>query len=130
VPVDISVELVTEHNFPAETVRQRAAAAVADLLAFANVDFAQPLYLSKVYEAVEAIDGVAAATVTRFRRQDQAPPQTLRRKVLLDAGLGDLSSFIDRVYGGEIAVEGRIDIGEIELPVPGTISVTVSYEAT
>jgi hypothetical protein len=124
------VEVVTEHNFPPETVRQRAAGAVADLLAFANVDFARPVYLSKVYEAVEAIDGVLAATVTRFRRQDQAPPRTLRRKVLLDAGLGEVSSLIDRAYSGEIAVEGRIDIGEIELPVPGAISVTVSYEAT
>jgi uncharacterized phage protein gp47/JayE len=129
VPVDISVELVTEHNFPPETVRQRAADAVAALLAFANVGFAQPLYLSKVYEAVEAIDGVFAATVTRFRRQDQAPPRTLRRQVLLDAGLGDVSSLIDRAYSGEIALEGRIDIGEVELPVPGTIAVTVSYEA-
>jgi hypothetical protein len=129
VAVDISVELVTEHNFQPETVRQRAAAAVAELLAFRNVDFARPLYLSKVYEAVEALDGVAAATVTRFRRQDQAPPRTLRRKVLLDAGLGDVSRLIDRAYSGEIAVEGRIDIGEVELPVPGEITVTLSYEA-
>ena len=40
-----------------------------------------------------------------------------------------MSSLIDRAYSGEIAVEGRIDIGEIEIPVPGAISVTVSYEA-
>jgi len=129
IPVDISVELVTEHNRVPETVRSKAQSAVADLLAFKNVDFGQPLYLSKVYEAVEAIDGVHAATVTRFRRQDQGPPKTLRRKVLLDAGLGDVSALIERAYAGEIAVEGRIDIGEVELPVPGTVSVTVSYEA-
>jgi uncharacterized phage protein gp47/JayE len=130
VAVDISVEIITEHNHVPETVRQRAEEAVADLLTFRNVDFARPLYLSKVYEAVEAIDGVLAATVTRFRRQDQAPPRTLRRKVLIDAGLGDVSSLIDRAYSGEIAVEGRIDIGEIEIPVPGTITVTISHEAT
>jgi len=129
VAVDLSVEIITEHNHVPETVRQRAEAAVSDLLAFRNVDFAKPLYLSKVYEAVEAIDGVLAATVTRFRRQDQAPPRTLRRKVLIDAGLGDVSSLIDRAYSGEIAVEGRIDIGEIEIPVPGTIAVTISHEA-
>ena len=130
VAVDISVEIITEHNHVPETVRQRAEEAVADLLTFRNVDFARPLYLSKVYEAVEAIDGVLAATVTRFRRQDQAPPRTLRRKVLIDAGLGDVSSLIDRAYSGEIAVEGRIDIGEIEIPIPGTITVTISHEAT
>ena len=129
VPVDVSVDLITEHNYPPDTVRQQAERAVGDLLAFRNVDFGRPLYLSKVYEAVEAIDGVYAATVTRFRRQDQAPPKTLRRKVLLDAGLGDVSALVERAFGGEIAVEGRIDIGEVEIPVPGVVSVTVSHEA-
>jgi uncharacterized phage protein gp47/JayE len=129
VPVDVTVELVTVHNFPPETVRQKAERAVADLLAFRNVDFGRPLYLSKIYEAVEAIDGVFAATVTRFRRRDQAPPRTLRRKVLLEAGLGDVSELVDRAFSGAIPVEGRIDIGEIEIPVPGSLSVTVTYEA-
>ena len=129
VPVEIAVELVTEHNFQPETVRQRAERAVAELLAFRNVDFGRPLYLSKVYEAVEAIEGVAAATVTRFRRRDQAPPPALKRKVLLEAGLGDVSELVDRAFRGEIAVEGRIDIGEFELPVTGSLSVTVSREA-
>jgi uncharacterized phage protein gp47/JayE len=129
IAVDVSVELVTEHNFQPETIRQRAERAVAELLAFRSVDFGRPLYLSKVYEAVEAIEGVHAATVTRFRRQDSAPPRTLRRKVLLEAGLGDVSELVERAYGGEIAVEGRIDIGEFEIPVPGVLSVTVSHEA-
>jgi Baseplate J-like protein len=129
VPVDVSVELVTEHNYPPETTRQRAEQAVADLLAFRNVDFGRALYVSKIYEAVEAIDGVYAATVTRFRRRDQAPPRTLRRKVLVDAGLAEVSALVERAYAGDIAVEGRIDVGEVEIPVPGTISVTVSYEA-
>jgi Baseplate J-like protein len=130
IPIDIAVELVTEHHHPPETVRQRSEAAVRELLAFENVDFGRPLYLSKVYEAVEAIDGVFAATVTRFRRRDQAPPRTLRRKVLLDAGLGEVSALVERAYTGEIPVEGRIDIGETELATPGTITVTVSYEAS
>jgi hypothetical protein len=129
VPVDVSVELITEHNHSPETVRLRAEAAAAELLAFRNVDFGRPLYLSKVYEAVEAIEGVHAATVTRFRRRDQAPPPTLRRKVLFEAGLGDVSALVERAFGGEIAVEGRIDIGEVEIPVPGVLSVTVSHEA-
>lgn len=129
VPVDIAVALVTEHNFQPETIRLRAERAVAELLAFRNVDFGRPLYLSKVYEAVEAIEGVAAATVTRFRRRDQALPPALKRKVLLEAGLGDVSALVDRAFRGEIAVEGRIDIGEFEIPIPGSLAVTVSYEA-
>ena len=72
---------------------------------------------------------MAAATVTRFRRRDQAPPRGVSRKVLLEAGLATSASSSTARYRGEIAVEGRIDIGEFEIPVPGTLAVTVSYEA-
>ena len=87
VAVDISVELVTEHNHVPETVRQRAADAVAYLLAFRNVDFARPCL------PVEGLRGSQPSTASTPRpdpvpRQDQAPPRTLRRKVLLEAGLG------------------------------------------
>jgi uncharacterized phage protein gp47/JayE len=129
VPVDVSVEIVTAHNYPPEAVRQQAEQAVASLLAFRNVEFGMQLYLSKVYEAVEAIDGVHAATVTRFRRQDQSLPRTLRRNVLLDAGLGDVSALVERAFQGEIPVEGRIEIGEVEIPKPGTIAVALRHEA-
>ena len=48
---------------------------------------------------------------------------------VLAAGLGDVRAPVDRAFRGEIAVEGRIDIGEFEIPVPGSLAVTVSYEA-
>jgi hypothetical protein len=56
-------------------------------------------------------------------------PRTLRRKVLLEAGLGDVSDLIQRAYQGDIAVEGRIDIGEFELPTSGSVIVDLRYEA-
>jgi hypothetical protein len=128
VPIDIAVEVVPEHHYDPESVRQRAERAVAGLVAFRNVDFGRPMYLSKVYEAVEAIDGVLAATVVRFRRQDQVVPRTLRKKVLIDAGLADVSDFVERAFHGEIPIAGRIDIGEFELPTPGAVTVTLRYD--
>lgn len=53
-----------------EQVQQRVSNAVADLLAFENVNFEYTLYLSKIYEAIEAIEGVAYLHVTRFARSD------------------------------------------------------------
>jgi hypothetical protein len=44
------------------------------LLAYENVDFAQILYLSKFYEAIEAIEGVAFVTITEYRRAGPAGP--------------------------------------------------------
>jgi uncharacterized phage protein gp47/JayE len=128
IAIDISVSVIPEHNFDFDAVRDRASAAVSALLAFATVDFGRPLYLSKVYEAVEALDGVLAATVTRFRRQDQAPPKAYlrRRGTLLAAGLGAVDDLVQRAFNGEIAIEGRIDIGDFEIPVPGTIDVQLT----
>ena len=42
-------------------------AAAATLLAFDNIDFDKPVYLSSVYELIEAVDGVAGAVVDEFR---------------------------------------------------------------
>lgn len=130
VAIDIAVDVFVDHHHDASVVRTTAEAAVGNLVAFANVDFGRPLYLSKIYEAVEAIDGVAAATVQRFRRQDQAPPKAFlrRRGLLVEAGLGAVGDFVERAYSGQIAVEGRLEIGEFELPVPGVITVDVRYE--
>ena len=76
---------------------------------------ARPLYLSKVYEAVEALPGVFAATVTRFRRRDAAVPDL--------GALAGLPEDVVRSLRGEIPPEGRIDIGEFELPTAGEVAV-------
>ncbi|MGH9277030.1 MAG: putative baseplate assembly protein [Acidimicrobiales bacterium] len=130
VPIDVAVELVLEHNHDPGSVVSRVETAVRGLLAFANVEFGQPLYLSKVYEATEAVDGVRGATVTRFRRHDQGPPAPFlrRRGILLEAGLGSVDKFVQRAFAGEIAVEGRLDLRETELATPGTIEVTARVE--
>ena len=126
VAIDIAVEVTAEHNFAALTVRDQVRQVVAGLLAFSEVDFGSALYLSKVYEAVEALDGVRAVNVTRFRRMDSSAA-TVRHQALLDAGLDeDLSAKVEYALSGVIARNGRIDIGEIEIPEAGTIDVVVT----
>jgi len=95
--VDINISVVVEHNYSPESVLHEVELSVRQLHAFKNVDFGRPLYLSKVYEAVEAIAGVYAATVLRYRRKGTT---------------------------AEIPVTGRIDIGEYELPTIGALTVT------
>jgi hypothetical protein len=41
-----------------------------------NFTFGQPLYLSRLYAAVSAVEGVASAEVVRFIRQDQVDPES------------------------------------------------------
>ncbi len=49
-----------------EQIQQRVANAVANLLAFDQVDFQFRLYLSKIYEKIEHIEGVNSVHVTRL----------------------------------------------------------------
>lgn len=69
-----------------ETIQQ----AVSELLAFEKVQFAQSVYLSKFYEAIEAIPGVDYVTITEFRRQGGT--------------------------GADLEPSGKFDLGENELP--------------
>ena len=72
-----------------QTVRDAA----GGLLDFDSVDFGQQLFLSKFYEAIEAVPGVAFTTVTEFRLPGQ-PPDTVEST-------------------------GRLQLGRNEIPVPG-----------
>ena len=68
-----------------EVVRGQVQTAGGNILAFGNVDFGQIMYLSKFYEAIEAIEGVEFANIIEFRRasgQDAVQPEG---KIELDA---------------------------------------------
>jgi hypothetical protein len=132
VPIDMSMDLVHDKRFRPDAVRQAAEAAIRDLLAFRNVDFGQPLYLSDVYGKVEAVPGVAAVTVTRFRRED-SPTVALSNR-LQQFGLTpitsaaaasgiDLSALIQRALQIDVAPDGRIDIQEFEIPLLGVLDI-------
>ncbi|HUO69794.1 MAG TPA: baseplate J/gp47 family protein [Solirubrobacteraceae bacterium] len=125
VQIDVSVEIFVEHNHSPEDVVSRAQAAVAGVLAFANVDLGQPLYLSKVYEALDQVDGAFAATVTRFRRRDAVPLIAMAHRRIFGFEIDlTLPAEALRSLTGEIPPDGRITIADTELPVPGDVVVT------
>jgi predicted phage baseplate assembly protein len=74
VSVDLSVDIGVEPTFYRVDVYQRVEEALADLFRLEALDFGQTFYLSKVFEAVEAVDGVAFARVTRFQGLRSDPP--------------------------------------------------------
>jgi predicted phage baseplate assembly protein len=115
VPIDVALSILVEHNFSPESVRAAVDRAVRDLFAFERVHFGRPLYLSKVYEAVEAVPGVQAATVTRFARSGRAEPDAdaiLRGEPRASAGR-------------PVSAPGRLAIGEFELPFLARFSLAV-----
>ncbi len=89
VPVFVTAEVDVQAYYPAARIAQQVRRAVRGLLAFENVAFAEVVYLSKFYEAVEAIDGVAGVNISEFRRAGQAE---------------------------DVHPEGKLVLGENELP--------------
>ena len=128
VPIDVSIDVVADARYRAEAVRQGVESAVGSLLAFANVDFGQPFYLSDLYRAVERVPGVAAMLVTRLRRHNAANPLPAQSLPLVQApaqyqalkpGAPGLQVQLD------IDGDGRVDIADWEIPALGAVSLTV-----
>jgi len=73
--VEVVGDLEIEPYVFTQQVKTAVQAAVAGLLAFDAVDFGDTLFLSKVYEAIEGVDGVRGVNITRFNlRGDPGPP--------------------------------------------------------
>lgn len=90
VSIYVTAEVGVTGFYSSEDVKERVQQAVSSLLAFENVSFRQTLYLSKLYEAIEAIDGVAFVNIEEFRREGQA--------------------------AGFVEPSGRIELGAHEIP--------------
>jgi uncharacterized phage protein gp47/JayE len=132
VRIDISIELVYDKRYQPDAVRQAAESALSDLLAFKNVDFGLPLYLSDIYGKVESLPGVTAMTVTRFRREDSATVQFTDQEIAAAAALLpvsstgqpiDVAALIRRAVQIDVATDGRIALQEFEIPVLGALDI-------
>ncbi len=124
VAIDVSMELIVNHHYQPRQVQQAVTNAVNDQLAFDNVDFGQPLYLSDFYNVVENTPGVYAVTITRFRRRDSPAVDFERQLQSLNLPpLAQLPDFLQRALN--VDAGGRIDIGDYELPYLGDLVVTI-----
>ena len=97
VRADVSAQLRALPYFRNEDVFNKAEAAMRDLFAFERVDFQQTLYLSKIYEALERIDGVQSVFVSVFRRDDTA--QALPDNGLIQLGKHEIPVLGELVLG-------------------------------
>lgn len=74
VNIYVTAEVGVNSYYARSDITEKVQASAGGLLAFDQVDFGQIVYLSKFYEAIEAIDGVAFANISEFRREGQPPP--------------------------------------------------------
>lgn len=71
VPIYVTAEIGVKGYYSGDDVKEQVQQAAATLLAFDHVQFRQTLYLSKFYEAIEALDGVTFVNISEFRRAGQ-----------------------------------------------------------
>lgn len=74
VRIDATVTVLPQ--FSTGLVQQQVASAVASVLAFDNLTFNQTLYISKLYDVIQDIDGVAGVNITKFVRVPAVSPST------------------------------------------------------
>ncbi|MGW4229496.1 putative baseplate assembly protein [Streptomyces sp. NPDC004980] len=79
--------------------RKAVEASIDSYLSFDNVDFGQPVYLSRVYDLLQDLDQVVSLTVFKFGRHPQLP-----------------ADIVDRP---DIETSGIITPGPFEIPRPG-----------
>ncbi len=99
----ITVNVGVEPTFYREDVERRVEEALAVLLDIDRLDFGKTFYLSKIYEAVEAVPGTDFAEVTQFQGTNSSTPPAEEAKV----------------------VDSQIRLDSGEFPRPGTIVVSV-----
>lgn len=68
VTIYVTAEIDVKSYYSQADVSEQVVQAAAKLLAFDKVDFAEKIYLSKFYEAIEALEGVEYVTIREFRR--------------------------------------------------------------
>ena len=105
VQIYVTAKIGVTRYYASEDVKERVQQAAGRLLAFDNVDFAQTIYLSKFYEAIEAIDGVDFVNISEFRRKE-APADTVEPegKIVLLAHQIPTIPADDPAYAGGIRV--------------------------
>lgn len=103
VDVYVSARVEVESYYEQAEVAERVRAAAARLLAFEQVDFKQKLYLSKWYEAIEAVAGVRSVYISEFRRN---PPGADTEPGVISMGDNEIPQVPDNLaYAGGIRLE-------------------------
>ena len=94
VPLDIAIQICAKRRL---LPRRRRAARRSSVGAYrmagffdpANFTFGQPVYLSQIYAAVEAVEGVESATITVFHPHGRDPSGRAGERQHPDRGVGD-----------------------------------------
>lgn len=103
ITIYVTAEVGVKSYYSSNEIKEKVEAAIAQLLALQNVEFAQIIYLSKFYEAIEAIEGVEYVNITEFRQQEQSrDPIEQNGRIKLDDNELPVAPVTPEAYSGGI----------------------------
>lgn len=73
VVIRVTAEIGVLPYYSREDMAQQVRSAAGALLAFEQVNFASPIYLSRFYDVIEDIEGIQYVNISEFRRADRLP---------------------------------------------------------
>jgi hypothetical protein len=87
VKIKITAEIGIERYYNLDDVKAKTKKVIAELLAFDEVDFAVTVYLSKLYEEIEKIQGIKYVNIAEFKRdpikKNEDPNGLINGKIIL-----------------------------------------------
>lgn len=68
--VNVTMDVYVKDNFLKASVEDAVSLVVEDFFSFKNIEFGKDVYLGNFYHAIDSVDGVDHAKITRFYRAD------------------------------------------------------------
>lgn len=104
VPIYVTAEIGVQSYYLPSDVQANVQEAAAALLAFNDVDFGMPFYLSQFYEVADTVPGVKFVNITEFRRGNE-PPGTVESSGIIKLASNELATTPkDAAYAAGIKV--------------------------
>jgi hypothetical protein len=127
VPFAVWLKVRVAHNYLKVDIKKRVEESVIGLFKVDNVDFGRSMYLSKVYEIVESLEGVDSVFVSLFNRIDhlefkdgmkahEMPLNELSLRFSPPKPEVDLDTYLKNILNNPIAEGGIVSMSPSEIP--------------
>ncbi|MES2055440.1 MAG: putative baseplate assembly protein [Pseudomonadota bacterium] len=125
--IDVTVEIGYDERRRADEVRLAVEAALGGLLAYTNVEFGKPVYLSAIHDVISEVAGVRIANVTRFKRRDASDGGVAAALASLNLPPVDqLPLALRAALRADVEADGRIELADDEIAVLGERTLILS----
>jgi phage-related baseplate assembly protein len=83
VPIAIGVEVKVASDYLEKNVLDAASETLRSYFAFENIDIGQDIFLSDIYKALQGVEGLNAARISKLQRRSDLTSGNVRKRMLM-----------------------------------------------